>query len=192
MARKFTDIILRKVGGKMKAFGVFSKLDEANATAESFITRKGRLVAKMDAQLLDKEVAETVSTHVNPELRRKGFSRQLFKTLSDKLSKSGRKYFRSGEIQSAAQVKIRSKFRTKFIQKYTGPYQEGTRFGVRAKEAAELAKSKGVIEASTELPLRFDEVARSARRRNTRRLKKGQKVIFRRVKGRLVPIKVKG
>jgi predicted GNAT family acetyltransferase len=173
-----TSIFFRKVNGKISVISKHVKVDKNDGTLNVFLQNKGRTVGDMIIDIRDKSYAQTIDTRVDPEFRRKGLSRVMFKNAAEALSKLGKKFFRSGELRSPAQAKIRSKYNTKFIEQYAGRYSEQTRFNIRPKEAIDLISKGKVVQASTKLPL--ERVSQY----------KTHKYVYRRIRGRIVPIKV--
>jgi predicted GNAT family acetyltransferase len=174
----FTKIFFRKIKGQVKVISKYAKVDKAEGTLNVFFQNKGRTIADMMVDIRDKSHGITLDTRVDPEFRRHGLSRQLFKDSAQKLTELGKKYFRSGELRSSAQAKIRGKYNTKFIEQYTGRYNEQTRFNIRRKDAINAIDNGGVVQATTRLPLE-----------KTNYYSK-DKYIYRRIRGRIVRIKV--
>jgi predicted GNAT family acetyltransferase len=183
-ARKapMTNIFFRKVGGEIKVISKHTKVDTNEGTLNVFLQNKGRTIGDMMIDIRNKSHAQTLDTRVDPEFRRKGLSRVMFKNAAEALSRLGKKFFRSGELRSPAQVKIRSKYNTKFIEQYTGRYSEQTRFNISSKDAVNLVSRGKTVQATTRLPLE------RVRLRGPEGIK--GKVIYRRIGGRIVPIRI--
>jgi predicted GNAT family acetyltransferase len=174
----FTKIFFRKTKGQVNVFSKHTKVDTESGVLNVFFQNKGRTVADMKVDIRDADFATTIDTKVEPEFRRKGLSRQLFKDSAKKLTELGKKYFRSGELRSSAQAKIRGKYNTKFIEQYTGRYGENTRFNIRRKDAIMAIDNGGVVQATTKLPLEKTNYYAK------------DKYIYRKIRGRIVRIKV--
>jgi len=177
-----TNIFFRKVGGEIKVISKHTKVDTDDGILNVFFQNKGRTIADMKVDIRDSVKATTLNTKVEPEFRKKGLSRQMFKDAAKKLTQLGKKYFRSGELRSSAQAKIRGKYNTKFIEQYTGKYGENTRLNISKSRAIDSIKSGGVVQATTRLPLE------RVRLRGPEGSK--GKVIYRRIGGRIVPIRI--
>ena len=154
MKGKLGRVLFRKIGGRIipiRISNVADKISDANHvgnyTGKSNVAHRKiqailpdkTAIATMNLKIPKKgKTAEVQNVEVAKAFRRKGISKNLFARATQFLERSGYKFLRSEDLQSPAQVKIRSAFgrykagakgknRTKFFADQFGPYGENTK-----------------------------------------------------------------
>lgn len=88
----------------------------------------------------------------DPKNRGKGVGSAIFRHIEKTYGRAGYKFIRSREIMSAAQVKIRSKRKSKFILQNIGPFEDKTKLSNVKEAMLSIKNQKGIIGASTRIP----------------------------------------
>lgn len=188
--KKFIRLITLK--GKGPAGRVFLK--EAAGTVEgaqkSFVfkaTYKDGLVGRMETSFWpNSDVANVVDTKVMDSFRKQGISKKMFGATLEKLKKLDIHFLRGEEILHPGQVKIRSKYHSKFIGHSMGKYWEDTRV-VSPNKAANMAalltkRYEGSVKATTMVPKTIKPIEINIPK---------DKIRFIRKNGRIIPIRTK-
>jgi hypothetical protein len=196
--KKFIDLIRTTIKGKRTS--IFFNVTKRKDTFKDIFTIRATLPSGQRVGIQDLSVpwhgthSNVIDTNIDRAFQGQGFAKEFFKR-SMKISKKHNKSFiRSQEILSPKQISVRQRFRSKFQGYGLGKYGEGQKL-LSPKEAKEIISSEkyvGSVRASTMIPKNMgersiDEIASSGARKAI----KSGKVMFRRVRGRIVPIRVK-
>lgn len=184
-AKQVINIIRRNVGGVKTTLFIKKSVSTPSFGSSTLTikaqTSKGLVAGKMET-LLDKRRALVKDVNVLDSAQGLGISSRLFKETLKDLSRKKVSFLGSHDILHPAQVKIRSKYSSKFVAKYmTGLRAGKVRIGISARKAVNAIKrtrSSGFasveqVKASTKVPKDFHKTT----------------LTFRRIRGRLVPIR---
>jgi len=158
-------IIFRKIGSRIIPIRISSvKLatgsnfyKERKVTAS--ILEKGKRIfagSAITQHGVRKKVATLKDVKVDPVFQRYGIGTALFEHVKELFGRAGTRFLRSDGIIHPAQVKIRSKYKTKFLGKGYGSYGEKSRL-VGLNEAFDIVKPMKkaddyrILQASTRL-----------------------------------------
>lgn len=132
---------------------------------------RGNKVGESEVYIPSKnqKLATILEVYVNKGFRKQGISSALFKSAMSESKNRGARFLTSDAIISPYQVLIRSKYRTKFFKRTDSDYS----FITKDNAIKELSKTKEVVRvaAITKIP--------------------DQKVVFKRIRGRIIPIRKK-
>lgn len=163
MKGKLGRVIFRRIGGRLIPIRI-SNVADAVATASSQTAKFRKIVAELPDKtrvgVMHLEIpkkgraASVVAVNVEKTFRRKGVSKNLFARAQQFLSRAGRKFLRSEDLQHPAQVKIRKalgqgykaggkrKAGSRFFADQFGPYQEQTKRVTSEEARAILSKNR--------------------------------------------------
>ena len=162
---KLGRIIWRKIGGRVipiKISNISDKMSNASSINGKIKYRSivaklqnGEQVGKLNLSIPKKGVsASLLSVNVEKKFQKKGISKNLFHRATEFLSRAGKKFLNSNDIQHAAQIKIRSNYglgnsikaggkykkRSRFIRDQVGAFGEKSK-QIRASEAIDILKN---------------------------------------------------
>ena len=158
MKGKLGRFIFRKIGGRVIPIKISNLADEV-ATASSKTNKYRKIIAKAGEEQVAKlnleipkkgKFATILDVNVEKKFQKKGISKNLFARAETFLSRIGKKFLRSNEIQHVAQIKIRRglgrykaggkmKSRTKLFVDQLGTFGEQTG-KITRQEAIDLLK----------------------------------------------------
>lgn len=173
----------KKIAGVFRSNGkrfVVRHTKNGDEVINTIVKHKNKRVASMETFIpKGRHFGDVLDVNVSKGYKNLGVSSGAFKFQLSHLKKLGKTHLRSDGIVHPAQIRIRSKYQSKFFQK--GVYGQGSAFNIGRKKATDIVNEnrsassifRGSVGASTKVPKRVD-------------LKR--KVTFIRIRGRIVPI----
>ena len=184
--KKFLNILRAK--GKTFIIRSRVRTDANKASVKLVATHKGRIAGRMLTSVINRK-AFVRNVNTKEDFRKMGVSTKLFRDTMQALSKKKINFLRGEDIINEAQIRIRSKFRSKFVVKESF-IKSKTRInaeGLRAIDAIRRNRRGGdvvsSISASTKVP--------KSKPRNIKVTAKPRKIKFVRIRGKIRPIRIK-
>lgn len=201
MAKKWLNILRATVKGKKKTFFAKTYTGKESMLVDNINIRvtdsKDNFVGSMKSSMpWDSKRAYVKDTIVHDKYRELGVSTKMFKDTMKKAKSMGADFLHGQELQHPAQVSIRDKFISKFKAYGIGRYGEGEKL-VSKSEAQKIIRAtesggySGSIMGYTKIPKKMGRSEKEILSDAAKEVGNSGKVIFRRIGGRIVPIKVK-
>lgn len=150
---------------------------------------KGKFIGKMESGFIPGRYSHgnVMDTKVLDGYKKLGISKAMMKQTLKEADNLGVKFLRSNELRHPAQIKIRSKYTSKFIGQYMGKYSDETKV-LSPKKALSVLNSSlkgsysGTVAAVTKIPKNINDMPRITAQ---------AKIRFLKIRGRIVPIRTK-